>query len=54
METIFANPENSKMNDPHEFFSSLATNIRYKKWEKTCCSSKRTYLLHNTKYKKTV
>ena len=30
----------------HIYCSQAATNIRFRKFEQTCCSSKRLYLLH--------
>ena len=45
METIFMNPENSKMNESHKFILNLS---------QRCRSSKLIYLLHEEKYKKTV
>ena len=34
------NTENSKMNEPHKFVLNLSQKVRFKKFKRTCCSSK--------------
>ena len=47
METIFMNTEKSKNNEPQKL---VVTNIKFKKFKQTFCSSKLVYLLHLEKY----